>query len=280
MELRNDELQHWGVLGMKWGVRRYQNADGSLTAAGKKRYGTKANFEKVQRAKKAATSNAKKKKLRDKQNARTEAEVAKYKKKTGIIDDDTKKDSNTTNSSKPKNISEMTNAEIQAKIDRIRLEQTLASLQPKKISKGQKFAKALADVALKTWNNNPQKIVDKLIEQAFKEQKPLSEYEKLKKENDLLNEKKRKMEYDDFLNNYQTDQQNKRANDAWRQTSQNTTNAYNTWKQSKNLWEEQQQFYKEYGDMSYSDFTTSDRTQAGKDFVDAEFKIKNSKRLT
>lgn len=29
---------HYGILGMKWGVRRYQNADGSLTAAGKKRY--------------------------------------------------------------------------------------------------------------------------------------------------------------------------------------------------------------------------------------------------
>jgi len=31
------ELQHYGVKGMKWGVRRYQNTDGSLTAAGKKR---------------------------------------------------------------------------------------------------------------------------------------------------------------------------------------------------------------------------------------------------
>ena len=30
-------LAHYGVLGMKWGVRRYQNKDGSLTAAGKKR---------------------------------------------------------------------------------------------------------------------------------------------------------------------------------------------------------------------------------------------------
>lgn len=31
------ELYHWGVKGMKWGVRRYQNKDGTLTAAGKKR---------------------------------------------------------------------------------------------------------------------------------------------------------------------------------------------------------------------------------------------------
>ena len=34
----NDELYHLGVMGMKWGIRRYQNKDGTLTEAGKKRY--------------------------------------------------------------------------------------------------------------------------------------------------------------------------------------------------------------------------------------------------
>ena len=33
-------LEHHGILGMKWGVRRYQNKDGSLTSAGRKRYNT------------------------------------------------------------------------------------------------------------------------------------------------------------------------------------------------------------------------------------------------
>ena len=46
---KDSYLAHHGILGMKWGIRRYQNSDGSLTSAGKKRYASE-----VRRAEKKA----------------------------------------------------------------------------------------------------------------------------------------------------------------------------------------------------------------------------------
>ncbi len=43
--MNNDCLSHHGIKGMKWGVRRFQNEDGSYTEAGKKRYSDDQNAD-------------------------------------------------------------------------------------------------------------------------------------------------------------------------------------------------------------------------------------------
>lgn len=48
----DSELYHHGIKGQRWGVRRYQNPDGTLTPEGKARYGTVENFERAQKEKK------------------------------------------------------------------------------------------------------------------------------------------------------------------------------------------------------------------------------------
>lgn len=45
MLVRETVLMHYGVKGMKWGVRRYQNKDGSLTSKGKKHYTDDVNAD-------------------------------------------------------------------------------------------------------------------------------------------------------------------------------------------------------------------------------------------
>lgn len=52
----SDYISHFGVKGMKWGIRRYQNKDGSLTPEGRKRYGRSEDSEIVRELRKKPVS--------------------------------------------------------------------------------------------------------------------------------------------------------------------------------------------------------------------------------
>ena len=75
-----NELYHYGVKGQKWGVRRYQNSDGSLTDAGKKRV-AKLNA-KINKADKKAIEafNSSKKHFQDKKIFSKEKGLDEYQK--------------------------------------------------------------------------------------------------------------------------------------------------------------------------------------------------------
>lgn len=73
---QDDYLAHHGIKGMKWGVRRYQNEDGTLTAAGKARYGVESAAGRV----KTGVSNIRKN-YRETQDKRYEKNMAKFTKR-------------------------------------------------------------------------------------------------------------------------------------------------------------------------------------------------------
>ena len=161
--MNNAELYHHGVKGQRWGIRRYQNKDGSLTALGRKRASKlESQYEKVTGKKIGSKS-----------------------------DDSSTNDSS--GSSKPKSISEMSNAEIQAKIDRIRLETTLDSLTPKHVSAGEKFVNGVKSSATSILKDKGTKIVGDYLDKKIRESIGLTNKDPnaaLKKEAETMNYKR------------------------------------------------------------------------------------------
>ena len=116
MEINNDYLEHSGVLGMKWGVRRYQNKDGTLTALGRKRAAKLA---------------------------------AKYNKLVGKKDSGENNTTNTKTSAKKKSIKDMTNEELSAAISRTKLENDYKEAYPtKQVKKGDSFVKKVGGILI------------------------------------------------------------------------------------------------------------------------------------
>ena len=176
-----DELYHHGVPGQRWGFRRYQNPDGTLTPAGRRRANKLAE---------------------------------KYAKVTGKKLIVKKKSVQGNEKPKPKTISEMSDQEIQAKINRMRLEDTymsmIASRAPKpQVSRGKRFinnikrnviAPALVDAGKTLLGNLIKKKGNDLIYGNGKSKPdPVKEYEKKVKKLELQSREwkaKKNIEFD------------------------------------------------------------------------------------
>ena len=123
-------IAHHGIIGMKWGVRRYQNKDGTLTNAGKARYSTDGD-------------------------AGSSAPNSGVGKKTDTSS---------------KSVSEMSDEELRSRLNRINMEdQYNAAMAKRNPQKNQRVNKLVNDLADQAVRNFAQKGIEKLVKKVFDE---------------------------------------------------------------------------------------------------------------
>lgn len=146
-------IVHYGILGMKWGIRRYQNKDGSLTAAGKKR------LEKLDKEREALTSGT--------------------------------KSSSSSSSTQTKNISDMSLDELRSTVQRMQLEKAYRELSPKRVSKGRAFINKVAkDVVAPVLTEFAKNTLKTELDSLFKKTKTSQTDTKKKEKKDKKEENK------------------------------------------------------------------------------------------
>lgn len=153
-------ITHSGIKGMKWGVRRYQNEDGSLTEAGKKRYARDAREKEFNKYDESTGKYYKS----SKKNGRTEleADANRYVKedltRTKRLTDETaslarnlKNANDQSIRNKPKtrmDLSNMSDQELRNQINRELLERQYNDVfNPVSVSKGREYAGKILDTA-------------------------------------------------------------------------------------------------------------------------------------
>lgn len=143
-------LYHHGVKGMRWGVRRYQNKDGSLTKAGKSRY-----------ERDVRENNAKKKDNRiniDGPDAKrwVKEDMGRAKKVVDSSSDMVRELKSIESNTRPKptkqkmDLSKMSDQQLRERINRANLERQytdLFSTETAKVSKGREYARATLETA-------------------------------------------------------------------------------------------------------------------------------------
>lgn len=146
--MENNKLQHAGIKGMKWGVRRYQNKDGTLTEAGKKRYNKE--MEKLKAEEKVLKNRQKTKAKLDKLEAK-KREIEEQKR---ALDGKPSREQKPaaakqpSNSPKRKPVGEMTDEELNSVVQRLTNEKKYREFNPEQVSKGKKFVEGMWDKAV------------------------------------------------------------------------------------------------------------------------------------
>ena len=162
---KSDELIHYGTKGMRWGIRRFQNKDGSLTKAGLKR------------------------------RAKLESELKQ-------LGGRNKRSDGTNEPPRKKTVAEMTDDELRAHTNRMRVEKdyydaqkNLAMANPRQVTKGEKFMKSLmGDVVAPAAKNAGREWLEKFMKDklGLNQKDPV---DRLKKEAEKLKATKEIEEY-------------------------------------------------------------------------------------
>lgn len=163
--MENNELQHWGIKGMRWGVRRFQNKDGTLTKAGQRRYDKE--MEKLK---------AEQKVLRNRK--RTQAKIDKLESLRKSVTDQKQETEPVKKIDKPKNpvkrtIKDLSDDELRSRISRLEMEKRYKDLMKSEVQvdKGKTFAKKfLGDSAKKIILDNAVDIVSQGVKHLMAKQ--------------------------------------------------------------------------------------------------------------